>query len=116
MTYLERTLGSEAKYSMRVEGTSAKSVEHLVPVTCWYLVLEYHSLMSRIRGNVDEISPLLYESHDSTECYPSSLASMECMACPISWKRLSMVPPPSSVGDIQLGGFRFSIRTTTGFW
>ena len=26
---LERTLGSEAKYSMSVEGTSAKSVEHL---------------------------------------------------------------------------------------
>lgn len=28
----ELTLGSEAKYSIRTEGTSAKSVEHLVPV------------------------------------------------------------------------------------
>ncbi len=33
------TLGSPAKYSINVEGTSAKSVGHLVPVTCWYLVL-----------------------------------------------------------------------------
>ena len=28
-----------AKYSIRMDGTSAKSVTHLVPVTCWYLVL-----------------------------------------------------------------------------
>jgi hypothetical protein len=30
-----RTLASEAKYSIRVDGTSAKSVEHRVPVTCY---------------------------------------------------------------------------------
>lgn len=33
------TLGSLAKYSIRTDGTSAKSVLQRVPVICWYSVL-----------------------------------------------------------------------------
>lgn len=41
---------------------------------------------------------------------------MECIACPISWKRFSIIPGVSNVGEPLLHWGKLSIMTTTGSW
>lgn len=49
-------------------------------------------------------------------CWYRVRPSIECIACPISWKRFSIMPGLSSVGAFLVEGGRLSIRTTTGSW
>ena len=66
--------------------------------------------------NCNGRSPVPSELRSPVTCWYRVRPSIECMACPISWKRFSIIPGVNSVGRFLEEWGRFSMRTTTGSW
>ena len=71
--------------------------------------------MLRVRIKSEEQAVEAVEAIEAVEAR-MHLPSMECMAWPISWKRLSRVEGERRVGERQPGEDRLSMSTTMGSW